>query len=189
MAKKKSTLGKLFAFATTIAAIGGTCYIFRDKIKQSSIYKTALDKLSILTGKDDNDFEDDFFSEDSADDFEDVFEDTDPNREYTSITINAKESDSTEEQNLTDSAVEDSIAKEAHTSEPNNAETAAKTTSDKDTSDKSAITGRFDESIPTINLNAFSASKPENASGYENENLSDSSDDPDVLAEQDKLDF
>lgn len=179
MAKKKSTLGKLFAFATTVAAIGGTCYIFRDKIRQSSIYKTAIDKLSTLTGKCDNDFEDFCFSDDNTDDFEDAFKDTDNNREYTSITINAKESGNTEEP----------VKEESASTEPDNSETASNTTDDKDASDKSDYAGRFNESIPTINLNAFSSPESENVSAYENENLSDSSDDPDVLAEQDKLDF
>ena len=49
MAKKKNKLGKFLAFTTTAAAIGGTCYIFRDKIKQSSIYKAVSSKLSVCS--------------------------------------------------------------------------------------------------------------------------------------------
>ena len=32
--------GKLFKAAATIAAIGGVCYVFRDKIKNSTVYQS-----------------------------------------------------------------------------------------------------------------------------------------------------
>jgi len=96
MAKKKNKFGKLLAFTTTAAAIGGTCYIFRDKIKQSPIYKTACSKFSDIFGNVSDKFcsddTEDFFFDDEDDDFKDVFsENTEHGREYTSITINAKE--------------------------------------------------------------------------------------------------
>ncbi|MBR1865235.1 MAG: hypothetical protein IJ801_01870 [Lachnospiraceae bacterium] len=94
MAKKKNKLGKLLAFTTTVAAVGGTCYIFRDKIKQCSVYKTATDKLSDLfglSGTASND-EDDFFFDDEDEDFDAAFsEDQKQEREYTSLTMNSKE--------------------------------------------------------------------------------------------------
>ena len=97
MAKRKSTLGKFIAFTTTVAAIGGICYVYRDKIKESSIYKKSKDTLSNLRSKVSDKLadEDDFcFDDDFEDDFEDdVFsDDAKKSREYTSITINAKDS-------------------------------------------------------------------------------------------------
>lgn len=112
MAKKKNKLGKLLAFTTTVAAVGGTCYIFRDKIKQSSIYTTAADKLSDLlglsgTGSDLED--DDFFFDQEDDDFDSAFsDDQKQEREYTSITITSKdETDSDKQSDNTDSEATD----------------------------------------------------------------------------------
>ncbi|MCR5701632.1 MAG: hypothetical protein K6G76_05740 [Lachnospiraceae bacterium] len=122
MAKKKSFIGKLIAFTTTVAAIGGVCYVFRDKIKESQAFKTASDKAGDLygtiKGKMNRD-EEDFFFDDDDDFFEDDMDINDnSSREYTSI--------------------------------------------------------------PTIDISVPTA--------YENEGLSDTSEDPDVLEEQDKLD-
>lgn len=161
MGKKNSTFGKLLAFTTTAAAIGGACYIFRDQIKESSIYKKASDKFSGLRNKMSDKFsnnEDDFFFDDDfEDDFEDdVFsDDAKNNREYTSITINPKE----EETSVTD------VAKEMKEDISNAVEDL------KESSDKK------DETTP------------EEFSGYENEGLSDVDEDPDVLSDMDKLDF
>ena len=165
MAKNNHTLGKLLAFTTAAAAIGGACYVFRDKIKQSPIYQKAMDKLSGLMDKDSEDFTDDDFFFDEEDTFS---EDSAMDREYTSITMNAKQE---EESEL--SATEDDT-----------------------------------ESIPTIPFGSSSFSTPvstpepptvtetakpeqteDTVSGYEYEGLSDVSEDPDVLEEQDRLDF
>lgn len=172
MAKKNHTLGKFLALTTTAAAIGGACYVFRDQIKQSAIYKKSTECFSKLFGKVSDKFcqdEDDFFFDDEEDEdttFNDVFsEDAKKNREYTSITINQKE-----EENAAESS--DSI------SEP-----------------KEDIKEIFsDDSIPTItfgdNLNASGDSEEnDTVTAYENEGLSDVSEDPDVLEEQDKLDY
>lgn len=99
MEKKKHTFGKFLAFTTVAVAIGGTCYIFRDKIKQCGLYEKAADKLSSLKNNisgrlhkdDDFFFDDDDFKEDDND----VFAGKEQNREYTSITINAKDSEET----------------------------------------------------------------------------------------------
>lgn len=99
MEKKKHTFGKFLAFTTVAVAIGGTCYIFRDKIKQCGLYEKAADKLSSLKNNiagrlhkdDDFFFDDDDFKEDNND----VFAGKEQNREYTSITINAKDSEET----------------------------------------------------------------------------------------------
>lgn len=173
MAKKNHTLGKFLALTTTAAAIGGVCYVFRDQIKQSTIYKKSTECFSKLFGKVSDKFcqdEDDFFFDDQEDDdtaFNDVFsEDAKKNREYTSITINQKEED-------------DDVAESSDSiSEP-----------------KEDIKEIFsDDSIPTItfsdNLNASGNSEEnDKVTAYENEGLSDVSEDPDVLEEQDKLDY
>ena len=140
MGKKKNTFGKLLAFTTAAAAIGGTCYIFRDKIKSCPLYQKATDMLSGLCGGITDKFdEDDDFSFDDEDDFEDVFTGAEHNREYTSITINAK-----------------------------------------DSSDSSKI---ITDEQSKENANAAKITE------YEHEGLSDVSEDPDTLEDQDKLDF
>lgn len=76
MAKKNSFIGNLIALTATVATIGGVCYIFRDKIKESDVYKKSADKLSGLRNKmcDNCSNEDDFyFDDDFDDDFEDDF--------------------------------------------------------------------------------------------------------------------
>ncbi len=175
MAKNKNTFGKLLAFTTTIAAIGGACYIFRDKIKQSSIYKLSADKFNDIYDKFSNKVctpeEDDFFSEDSKNE-----------REYTSITINPKEDTSDEAPDKVSASSKDSFEDE--------------------TPDDFSST---EDSIPTISFHSVtepvtlsSEDTKEDAAipsdtgevtGYENEGLSDVSEDSDVLEEQDKLDF
>ena len=159
MGKNNSTFGKLLAFTTTVAAIGGACYIFRDQIKESSIYQKASDKFDVLRknmkNKHANDDEDFFFDDEFEDDFEDdVFtDDAKLNREYTSITINPKEENESSSENTQS------------------------------------------ESIPTISVgkdasdNKVQSSATEEVSGYENEGLSDVSEDPDTLADMDKLDM
>ena len=48
MAKNKHFFGKFLAFTATAAAVGGACYVFRDKIKNSPLYKATLDKACDL---------------------------------------------------------------------------------------------------------------------------------------------
>lgn len=155
---KKGALGKLIAFTTAVAAIGGVCYVFRDKIKESSAFKTASDKANDLydtvkskMNKDDDDFffdDDDFFDE--TDDFADTNDST-GEREYTSILSKQSDSNTSEEADTTE---ETDTAEETDTS----------------------------ENIPTIDFNSQSPT------AYENEGLSDVSEDPDVLEDMDKLD-
>lgn len=205
MAKKKHTLGKFLALTTTAAAIGGACYVFRDQIKQSTIYKKSTECFSKLFGKVSDKFcqdEDDFFFDDEEDDdtaFNDVFsEDAKKNREYTSITINQKE-----EENAEDASSDEEEETTADTSTGEESETTADTSADEGneaTADVSAeaeedIKEIFsDDSIPTItfgdNLKASGSSEESGkVTAYENEGLSDVSEDPDVLEEQDKLDY
>lgn len=180
---KKNSFGKLLAFTTTVAAIGGACYIFRDQIKESEIYKKSVDKLSALRNKMSDKYsneDDDFFFDDEFEDTfeEDVFsDDAKQNREYTSITINAKEE-------TFDNASD--AAKEV-------AEDIANAVKSK-TEDMKEIFA--DNSIPTISFGSNQdseqkedSSATEEVLGYENEGLSDVDEDPDALEEQDKLDF
>lgn len=205
---KKNSFGKFLAFTTTVAALGGVCYVFRDQIKESSVYKKSVDKLAALRDKVSDKFassDDDFFFDDEyGDDFEDdIFtEDAKNNREYTSITINPKEE--TSDKNAPGSVEE---------VEENIIEHTVADTSDEKNSDDNAIASDemkeifADDSIPTISFGTNEKTTPENTKGsndsesstsdsedtevlgYENEGLSDVYEDPDVLEDQDKLDF
>lgn len=193
MAKKKHTLGKFLALTTTAAAIGGACYVFRDQIKQSTIYKKSTECFSKLFGKVSDKFcqdEDDFFFDDEEDDdtaFNDVFsEDAKKNREYTSITINQKE-----EENAEDASSDEEEETIADTSADEENEAAVDISAEAEEDIKEIFS---DDSIPTItfgdNLKASGSSEESGkVTAYENEGLSDVSEDPDVLEEQDKLDY
>lgn len=210
---KKNSFGKLLAFTTTVAAIGGVCYVFRDQIKESSIYKKACDQFSNLRSKVGDKFateDDDFiFDEDFEDDFEDdVFaEDAKKNREYTSITINAKEDTSLTEtakevandiskavEDLKDSNLESSeeVANNSQEDETAAANDITETVADSVEDMKEIFA---DATIPTISFGNNDTNKSdetaatEEPTAYENEGLSDVSEDPDVLADMDRLDF
>lgn len=224
MAKKKSTFGKLLAFTTTAAAIGGTCYIFRDKIKQSTIYKTACNKFSDVFGtvsdKFCSDDTEDFFFDDEDDDFKDVFsENAEHGREYTSITINAKEESKKDEDSVENEIPENNeTPKDIKSSSGNETSKNPENSSDNETSkdidnssehdEKAAtfetlpdeelievfpknsissipVSGTSDQSKSVSETNTASAK----AAGYENDGLSDTSEDSDSLQDQDKLDF
>lgn len=254
MAKKNHTLGKVLALTTTAAAIGGACYIFRNEIKESSIYKKSAGKVSKLfekiSGKLCKEDEDDFFFDEDDDFYSDnIFsEDAKQGREYTSITINQKEEedDYTEDEAVQSGQEQDTISSEVtnepetplstveadredkapateDTSKEENAPSTVYSVKEKDIPTTADITNKDEaditkpedmkeifpeDTIPTITFgNNFStpSSIPEpptstvkesasghpeeNVSAYENEGLSDVSEDPDVLEEQDKLDF
>lgn len=105
---KKSFLGKTLAVIGAAAAIGGVCYIYRDKIKESKLYKDLdvddkIDKAKkFITEKmpmnknDDSEFfdEDEYFADasDLTDVPADVSEEAMPvNRGYVSVTPSAQE--------------------------------------------------------------------------------------------------
>lgn len=158
--------GKLFKAAATIAAIGGVCYVFRDKIKNSTVYQsldmddkvekvkhTIKEKMPAKEETADRDY----FS------LDDAVDNTDTNAEAATVTesvsdVTAKVDDllsdipSTSE----DTAPEETVAEEAAT-EDTSTEDVAK-----------------EEESPIL---------------YENEGLSDVSEDLDVIEEQDKLDL
>lgn len=153
--------GKLFKAVATIAAIGGVCYVFRDKIKNSTVYQsldmddkvekvkhTIKEKMPAKEETADRDY----FS------LDDAVDNTDTNAEAATVAesvsdVTAKVDDllsdipSTSE----DAAPEETVAEEAAT------EDVAK-----------------EEESPIL---------------YENEGLSDVSEDLDVIEEQDKLDL
>lgn len=90
---KKNTLGKVLAFAVAAAAVGGACYAYRDKIKESELYKKSINKLQSLRASlckscDTEDFDDEDEDTFSDGDFESIFSDEAKlSREYTSINI------------------------------------------------------------------------------------------------------
>lgn len=158
--------GKLFKAAATIAAIGGVCYVFRDKIKNSTVYQsldmddkvekvkhTIKEKMPAKEETADRDY----FS------LDDAVDNTDTNAEAATVAesvsdVTAKVDDllsdipSTSE----DAAPEETVAEKAAT-EDTSTEDVAK-----------------EEERPIL---------------YENEGLSDVSEDLDVIEEQDKLDL
>lgn len=202
MAKKKNTFSKLLAFTTAAAAIGGTCYVFRDKIKSCPLYQKMTDSLSDLKNNVSDKFckDDDFIFDDEddfEDDFKDVFTDTEHGREYTSITINAKEESFSKESSLSDDAFTDNINTDTvktDSTENSNTDTVKTDFAD---SDKASAEPELEEVIPTIcfgsplnpSQTVSKEKEDETTNGYENAGLSDVSEDPDTLEEQDKLDF
>lgn len=195
----KNKLGKFIAFTTAITAIGGACYIYRDKIKESEIFKAVTGKIADWMDKDGepNDF---IFDED--DDFDDVSpfdEEAKKNREYTSINITSTSSeesetpqdDSQQEASITDNITQGDITTDdttdADTENVITADTVSDNISEDDsTKEDNSKTGEFDDII--INP-SFSSSSSESPDTFEYEGLSDVSEDPDVLEDQDKLDF
>lgn len=160
MTKKKNKLGKFIAFTTTAAAIGGICYIFHDRIKKSTIYQTILSKVSNYFDTSSEKFSD----TDDEVDFADAFpENAEHGREYTSITINAREA---------------ATATDSSTSSKSDINNETKESTAKETSSEKKDSIFSDDSLIEI--------FPKD---YENNGLSDTSEDPDTLEEQDKLDF
>ena len=167
---------KFLKAVTAVAAIGGVCYLFKDKIKESSIYqsmdvddkvqkvKTTIKEKMPSKNEESNDYftlDDDEVTEAPADTEEDVTGE-----------------DITEETDAAEVAVEETPAEEAAT---------------ENTSDLTAMVDDLLSDIPTINLDSKNAAEKEADSEspllYENDGLSDTDEDIDVLEEQDKLDF
>ncbi len=173
---KKGFLGKTLAVVGAVAAIGGVCYVFRDKIKESKLYKDfdvddkvkkaksfVNDKLPNSCDCESDDFEDDFFYDEDEDDMPS----TPVQREYTSITPQTEDD--------TNEIIDDNFQE----IDTNNDEV---NTNDSDTDSTT--------SIPTISFDDLADSEEDDSPiGYENEGLSDVSEDPDVLIDQDKLEF
>ena len=184
----KNNYGKLIAFTTAVAAIGGVCYVFRNKIKASPLFKSASELANEICGtvKSKVHTDDDFFFDDWDDDFNEA---SDNNNLSASKDSGTREYTSLAHSNNTS-------VQSADTDNPNKADEKKSLDetldTSKDASQKSNEKANDiqSESIPTIdfpsNTPKSDAKSPEK---YENENLSDASEDPDVLEEQDKLDF
>ncbi len=134
--------GKLFKAAATIAAIGGVCYVFRDKIKNSTVYQ-SLDM------------------DDKVEKVKNTIKEKMP----------AKEEPERNYFSLDDAPVEGTIDQQSENTSDISADNA-----------KPEETEHFTEEAATV------TEEIESPILYENEGLSDVSEDLDVIEEQDKLD-
>lgn len=134
--------GKLFKAAATIAAIGGVCYVFRDKIKNSTVYQ-SLDM------------------DDKVEKVKNTIKEKMP----------AKEEPERDYFSLDDAPVEGTIDQQSE-----------------NTSDISADDAKPNETEHSTEEVATVTEETESPILYENEGLSDVSEDLDVIEEQDKLD-
>ncbi len=148
--------GKLFKAAATIAAIGGVCYVFRDKIKNSTVYQ-SLDM------------------DDKVEKVKNTIKEKmpateEPERDYFSLDdAPAEGTTDPQSENTSDIPADDAKPEETKSS----AEEAATVT--EETAAEETATDETSEEAESPIL-------------YENEGLSDVSEDLDVIEEQDKLD-
>lgn len=134
--------GKLFKAAATIAAIGGVCYVFRDKIKNSTVYQ-SLDM------------------DDKVEKVKNTIKEKMP----------AKEEPERNYFSLDDAPVEGTIDQQSENTSDIPADNAKPEETEHSTEEAATVTEEIESPIL-----------------YENEGLSDVSEDLDVIEEQDKLD-
>lgn len=134
--------GKLFKAAATIAAIGGVCYVFRDKIKNSTVYQ-SLDM------------------DDKVEKVKNTIKEKMP----------AKEEPERNYFSLDDAPVEGTIDQQSENTSDISADNAKPEETEYSTEEAATVTEEIESPIL-----------------YENEGLSDVSEDLDVIEEQDKLD-
>ena len=134
--------GKLFKAAATIAAIGGVCYVFRDKIKNSTVYQ-SLDM------------------DDKVEKVKNTIKEKMP----------AKEEPERNYFSLDDAPVEGTIDQQSENTSDISADNAKPEETEHSTEEAATVTEELESPIL-----------------YENEGLSDVSEDLDVIEEQDKLD-
>lgn len=134
--------GKLFKAAATIAAIGGVCYVFRDKIKNSTVYQ-SLDM------------------DDKVEKVKNTIKEKMP----------AKEEPERNYFSLDDAPVEGTIDQQSENTSDISADNAKPEETEHSTEEAATVTKEIESPIL-----------------YENEGLSDVSEDLDVIEEQDKLD-
>lgn len=191
----KNKFGKFIAFTTAVTAIGGVCYIYRDKIKESQIFQTVTGKIADWMDKDSE--PDDFIFDDDFDDSSLFDEDAKNNREYTSITITSTTTED-EASEPTEVSISDNepVTKDITSEDITQNEDVKNIISDNDTTETTSSITSFDDIVvnPSISSNVpeAPAQEPvakESIDAFEYEGLSDVSEDPDVLEEQDKLDF
>ena len=135
--------GKLFKAAATIAAIGGVCYVFRDKIKNSTVYQ-SLDM------------------DDKVEKVKNTIKEKMP----------AKEEPERNYFSLDDAPVEGTIDQQSENTSDISADNAKPEETEHSTEEAATVTEEIESPIL-----------------YENEGLSDVSEDLDVIEEQDKLDI
>lgn len=161
---------KFLSAIVTVAAIGGVCYAFRDKIKESKVYQSldVEDKVEKVKTT----IKEKMPTKDDAE------------RDY--FTLNEEDvvtTDATEAEEGTETAsADDSAASEV-------LEEAIATDISESASDVSAMVDDLLSDIPEIQIAEEDVKKEESPIIYENEGLSDSSEDLDVIEEQDKLDI
>lgn len=173
--------GKFLKATAAIAAIGGVCYVFRDKIKNSTVYQsldvddkvekvksTIKEKMPV---KDEADR--DYFSLDDTD--------------GSSDNADAASESSVKETENAGASSEDSDKTQNTGSSSASAEEAV-TMSD-EVSDVTAMVDDLISDIPGMSQDTASTSSDDSPILYENEGLSDVSEDLDVIEEQDKLDL
>lgn len=188
----KNKFGKFIAFTTAVAAIGGTCYIFRDKIKNSEIYNKICDALTDRLG-DDTDFDE--FEDDDFDDTELFSEEAKHNREYTSINITGGSESKSDvpEKDSENKPEEETPAPEENTeSKPEEETPVLEDNSESEQREASAPTENAEsdtKDTPVSEKDDIVVNPSLTPSAFEYEGLSDVSEDPDSLEEQDKLDF
>lgn len=134
--------GKLFKAAATIAAIGGVCYVFRDKIKNSTVYQ-SLDM------------------DDKVEKVKNTIKEKMP----------AKEEPERNYFSLDDAPVKGTIDQQSENTSDISADNAKPEETEHSTEEAATVTEEIESPIL-----------------YENEGLSDVSEDLDVIEEQDKLD-
>lgn len=134
--------GKLFKAAATIAAIGGVCYVFRDKIKNSTVYQ-SLDM------------------DDKVEKVKNTIKEKMP----------AKEEPERNYFSLDDAPVEGTIDQQSENTSDISADNAKPEETEHSTEEAATVTEEIESPIL-----------------YENEGLSNVSEDLDVIEEQDKLD-
>lgn len=134
--------GKLFKAAATIAAIGGVCYVFRDKIKNSTVYQ-SLDM------------------DDKVEKVKNTIKEKMP----------AKEEPERNYFSLDDAPVDGTIDQQSENTSDISADNAKPEETEHSTEEAATVTEEIESPIL-----------------YENEGLSDVSEDLDVIEEQDKLD-
>lgn len=134
--------GKLFKAAATIAAIGGVCYVFRDKIKNSTVYQSLN-------------------MDDKVEKVKNTIKEKMP----------AKEEPERNYFSLDDAPVEGTIDQQSENTSDISADNAKPEETEHSTEEAATVTEEIESPIL-----------------YENEGLSDVSEDLDVIEEQDKLD-
>lgn len=164
--KEKNIMGKhgLLKVVVTAAAVGGVCYAFRDKIKETKVYKSLDVEDKVEKAKR-------TIKEKTA-------EKKDDDRDYFTLNEDGQENENPEDCAACEEVAAENEAPEDITAKVNDL-----------LSDIPKIKITESDEAEDITEDATASDSEESPLVYENEGLSDSSDDFDVLDEQDKLDI